>query len=396
MAGAAYFATGAEALLFAAFVQHLIVLQQLMPLLRFDGYYVLSDLTGVPDILSRVKPIFRSLIRGRRKEPRVAELKPWVRIAVTAYLVVLVPLLTFMIGSIVLSAPRTFATAYDSFWLQLDRLQESHGTAELGVGAFRIAALVMPLAAMSLSLSRTLRMATKGIAHWSRGSVVRRCIAVAGVVTVAVATAFIWWPNGDYQPIRPGEKGTVGEAISSVPAVASGRPSFTPEREQRFGTEQTVRERAATAAGLRDGDRRGPLDRGAEPQSPGAKQDFDDGGSVPGDADPASDPGDSGSAPASGQDGTDATSPAGTSAPTSGSAPAPSGTSSPAPTATATPTPTSTATPAPTASVTPTETPASSPDGTALATPSPEATAPASPTPDLQAPTAEPTPIPTP
>ena len=155
MAGAAYFATGAEALLFAAFVQHLIVLQQLMPLLRFDGYYVLSDLTGVPDILTRIKPIFRSLVRGRRNEPRVAELKPWVRVVVTAYLIVLVPLLTFMIGSIVMSAPRTFATAYDSFWLQLDRLHGSHGAAELGVGAFRIAALVMPLAAMSLSMSRT-------------------------------------------------------------------------------------------------------------------------------------------------------------------------------------------------------------------------------------------------
>ena len=121
--GAAYVATGAEALLFAAFVQHLIVLQQLLPLLRFDGYYVLSDLTGVPDILSRIKPIFRSLVRGRRREPRVAELKPWVRFAVTAYLIVLVPLLALMIGWIVLSAPRTFATAYDSFWLQLDRMR---------------------------------------------------------------------------------------------------------------------------------------------------------------------------------------------------------------------------------------------------------------------------------
>ena len=40
--------------------QHTIVLQQLMPLLRFDGYYVVSDLTGVPDILSRIKPIFAS------------------------------------------------------------------------------------------------------------------------------------------------------------------------------------------------------------------------------------------------------------------------------------------------------------------------------------------------
>jgi hypothetical protein len=37
------------------------MMQQLLPLLRFDGYYVLTDLTGVPDILSRIKPIFRSL-----------------------------------------------------------------------------------------------------------------------------------------------------------------------------------------------------------------------------------------------------------------------------------------------------------------------------------------------
>ena len=65
LAGAGYFATGQEALLLVAFVQHTIVLQQLLPLLRFDGYYVLSDLTGVPDILSRIKPIFRSLVPGR-------------------------------------------------------------------------------------------------------------------------------------------------------------------------------------------------------------------------------------------------------------------------------------------------------------------------------------------
>jgi len=70
MAGVGYFASGNEALLLIAVVQHSIALQQLLPLLRFDGYYVLSDLTGVPDILSRIKPIFRSLLPGRR-EPQV-------------------------------------------------------------------------------------------------------------------------------------------------------------------------------------------------------------------------------------------------------------------------------------------------------------------------------------
>src|SRR5688500_9224248 len=139
-AGAAYFATGHEALLFAAFVQHLIVLQQLLPLLRFDGYYVLSDLTGVPDILSRIKPIFRSLVRGRRREPRVAELKPWVRFVVTAYLLALIPALLFMVTWIVLAAPRLFATIYDSLGLQLDRLGEADGS-EMALGAFRFLAL---------------------------------------------------------------------------------------------------------------------------------------------------------------------------------------------------------------------------------------------------------------
>src|SRR5919112_1605268 len=90
LAGVVYFATGEEAALLAAVVQHVIMLQQLMPLLRFDGYYVLTDLTGVPDILERIKPIFRSLVRGRRHEPKVMELKPWVRFAVTAYLILLI------------------------------------------------------------------------------------------------------------------------------------------------------------------------------------------------------------------------------------------------------------------------------------------------------------------
>ena len=79
-----------------AFLQHVILLQQLLPLLRFDGYYVLSDLTGVPDILSRIKPIFRSLIRPREPQPAVMELKPWVRLVVTGYLLALVPALAFL------------------------------------------------------------------------------------------------------------------------------------------------------------------------------------------------------------------------------------------------------------------------------------------------------------
>lgn len=44
----------------AAFVRHMLIRQQLIPIMRFDGYYVVTDLTGVQDILSRIKAIFRA------------------------------------------------------------------------------------------------------------------------------------------------------------------------------------------------------------------------------------------------------------------------------------------------------------------------------------------------
>src|SRR4051812_9359514 len=155
LAGLAYFATGQEAFLLAAFVQHTVVLQQLLPLLRFDGYYVLSDLTGVPDILSRIKPIFRSLVHGRRNEPRVDELKAWVRVVVTAYLLALIPTLLFMLASTILSAPRVLATVGDSLGLQVDRIRDASGLAEITLALVRIGALILPAAAMSLSLGRS-------------------------------------------------------------------------------------------------------------------------------------------------------------------------------------------------------------------------------------------------
>jgi putative peptide zinc metalloprotease protein len=404
--GVAYFLTGHEALLFGAFVQHMIVFQQLLPLLRFDGYYVLSDLTGVPDILSRVKPIFRSLVRGRRREPKVAELKSWVRIAVTAYLIVLIPALGFMIGSIVLSAPRTFATAYDSFGLQLDRFEGADGFAEMGVGAFRIAALVMPLAAMSLSVTRSARMGVRGIGRWSRGSVLRRAVAGTGLAAFAGAIAFVWWPNGDYQPIRPGERGTIPEVVRAIPAIPSGRPSFTPERAAEFASVPTVRERGGLPQTRPDAD--GPLtvplpDLTEEP-GPGDDGYGDEGS---GGDDPAigtdpslgQTPTGSGSTP-----GATSPPPAGGTAPADGSAPsgepAPSGTTQPDPTSTATPSPSATATPAPTQTETPTPgaTGMSTPDATSDATQEATAIADPSPTatPDTQPLEASPTPLPTP
>jgi hypothetical protein len=245
LAGAFFFITDEEAALLAAVVQHLIMLQQLLPLLRFDGYYVLTDLAGVPDILSRIKPIFRSLVRGREREPRVAELKPWVRVVVTVYLVTLVPALLFLFAWMIMATPRLIATVHDSFGLQLDRIHDSAGLAEMAVGALRIVALALPLAAMSLSVGRMGRMAGRGLIRWSRGSVARAAVAGLGAAALVGAAGYLWWPNGDYEPIRPGERGTIGESLDAMRDAVGGRPFFTPERELWYGSMPTERETEA-------------------------------------------------------------------------------------------------------------------------------------------------------
>jgi putative peptide zinc metalloprotease protein len=375
-AGAAFSFTGQEAFLLIAFVQHMVVLQQLLPLLRFDGYYVLSDLTGVPDILSRIKPIFRSLVRGKRSEPRVDELKSWVRVVVTVYLVVLIPTLLFMFTSTVLHAPRVFATVADSLGLQLDRIQQASGFTELALAFFRIGALILPAAAISISLARSGRMAGLGLWRWSSGSVPRRAAVTVLFAAAAGAVAYTWWPNGDYQPIRPGERGTVGEAVRAIPDFTTGRPSFTEASERRHVGEPTEREAERDARPVADPRSAPTATQGAEP---GAR-------TTPTPAD-AENP-DAGRTPEPDDTATpDAT------APPEGNATATPEATHTAPTATATATPvaTETATPDSTATAEPTSTPTT----TATATATPEATSspePTTPAVAAESPTAETTP----
>ena len=72
------FAGGALAIVFV----HVEALQQLLPLGRLDGYFVVADLVGVPDLFGRIGPILRSAIPGQKTHPKVAELRRSARVVV--------------------------------------------------------------------------------------------------------------------------------------------------------------------------------------------------------------------------------------------------------------------------------------------------------------------------
>ena len=68
-----WWATGWEALLLLVATQVLQMGQQLLPLLRFDGYHVLADLAGVPDLYQRIRPTLLGLLPHRWNSPENAD-----------------------------------------------------------------------------------------------------------------------------------------------------------------------------------------------------------------------------------------------------------------------------------------------------------------------------------
>ena len=103
--GTAYLVTDHPLLILTAAMLQVQMVQQLIPAVRFDGYYVLADLAGVPDLFTRVGPVLRSLIPGRPPDPRVVELRPYARRTVVVWVVLVVPLLAFCFGWILWTLP---------------------------------------------------------------------------------------------------------------------------------------------------------------------------------------------------------------------------------------------------------------------------------------------------
>jgi putative peptide zinc metalloprotease protein len=233
-----YFATGFEPLLLMIPLQHAQMLHQFLPVVRLDGYYIVSDLAGVPDMFMRIGPTMKSLLPWHEPDRSVKELKPWVRVVVTAYVLTVVPLLLFVLVITLINMPRVLATTWDSGLIELEKIQEAFrgGSAFPGVvGSIQLLILALiPVGLLLMFAQLGRRLAARA---W--GATENRPAARAGVVAVAVATAafaaYAWVPSSVYRPIQPGEKGTLAGALEQFAAIPSGRPALPEGRARELG-----------------------------------------------------------------------------------------------------------------------------------------------------------------
>ncbi len=246
-----------EPLLLIIVILHFEVLQQFLPFLRMDGYYMVADLVGVPDLFNRIGPILHSLIPWRPADERATELKPRVRVAVSAWVLVVVPFLLFDLVLILIHLPRVLATGWHA-----GALQWAHATQAFAEGKTMIAVastvefvvLVIPLIGIVLMLGRVGHRAVAGSWAWSAGSVARRGTVVLSGIALVGFLGFTWWPRGEYRPIRPGERATIQEVARTAastlgrarPAVLTSHTAPAPPKPLHRAPVTTVTPKART------------------------------------------------------------------------------------------------------------------------------------------------------
>ncbi|HET6818247.1 MAG TPA: hypothetical protein VFH66_13560 [Mycobacteriales bacterium] len=214
-------ATRWDGLLLVIAAQILQMVRQLPPLVRFDGYHLLADITGVPDLFHRIGPTLRSFLPKRWRRPESRELKLWARVVVTAWTLLVVPILILTMLLSVIALPRIIGTTIHSVavqWHQLVQQQHAGHAAGVGVKILAIAALVVPVGGILYLLARMVRSYAVRTWKGTRGKPGKR--ALAGLLTIAMlgGLAYAWFPRpGVYRPITPNEHGTVQDMLGYSP-----------------------------------------------------------------------------------------------------------------------------------------------------------------------------------
>jgi putative peptide zinc metalloprotease protein len=237
-----YFATRFEPLLLIILVQHIEIVHQLLPLLRLDGYYIMADLTGVPDLYQRIGAILVSALPGKRADERVTALRPWVRVVVTAWVLIVIPALLFQLLLILLHLPRILATAWDSAHRLLHHTSVaiSHGSVVTTASDIvQVVILVLPIVGILYSVLRIASRTTRAAWRRTEGSPALRLAYVVVATGLVGLLVYSWVPTSNYREIRKGERGTLGEGIAEIRKLPSGKAPLVPlqRAEDRGQTE---------------------------------------------------------------------------------------------------------------------------------------------------------------
>jgi putative peptide zinc metalloprotease protein len=203
--------------------------QQMLPLLRFDGYHVLADLAGVPDLYHRIRPTLVGLLPHKWNTPANRALTPWARSAITLWVLVTIPMMALMLLAAIGAVPRILgstgsvvhenATAVGRAW-------EAGSGLDVASNSVQLMEVALPALACLLVLSRFGNRFFRGLLRWSRGSARKSLMAALVSALVVTTLSWAWWPHpGTYRPFQPGERGLFASFLPGETGPAGSAPS---------------------------------------------------------------------------------------------------------------------------------------------------------------------------
>jgi putative peptide zinc metalloprotease protein len=229
-----YAVTHAEFLLIVMALIDLEILYQMLPFVRMDGYWILADLTGIPDFFSQMGAFARSLF-GKR-EGEIPDLKPWAKTVFVIYTIIVVPLIAFLIFVAIKTFPAVFATALDSALKLVATAGEglSRGDA-VAVAAALVQILILGLQVLGLGVLvfTVLKRVFVGLWQWGSGSPVKRIASSFASLAILALLAFLWTPalptgtpgplyataTQNFTVIPDTARGTLGDAVPAVDLI---------------------------------------------------------------------------------------------------------------------------------------------------------------------------------
>ncbi len=194
-----YQVTGAEFLLFAVLLVDIEALRQVLPFGRLDGYWILADITGIPDPLSQMAPFIRGVInRPQFAGTRLPTLRPWVRRVFITYVVLSLPAIAIFIVILLARLPTLLGLVWDALTVQVSQLATATVNSALVtvvLAALQIGLIGLELAATGYILVKLGKQGVAGLARLGQGGGLRRAAAfVIGLAAVG-GLAFLWGPH---------------------------------------------------------------------------------------------------------------------------------------------------------------------------------------------------------
>jgi putative peptide zinc metalloprotease protein len=209
--------TREDALLLGVATQLIQMLHQLTPIIRADGYHILADWTGVPDLYAHLGPTLRRLLPWNWGTP--SPLTRRARWIVTGWVLVVIPVLASLLLTAVLVFPHLLTSTWVSGHAQASRLGRAAEQGDLlgmCAGLLRITALLLPVLGTAYIIGRLVRRASTRTWQRTQGRPVARSAAMTAGALLLALLAWAWWPSGQYQPVRGTEGGTIPSLFQSV------------------------------------------------------------------------------------------------------------------------------------------------------------------------------------